>query len=76
MLPDELDAGLRLEASRRGVALADVARAAIAAYLAGEQGRRRLSFIGIGDGGADDSERLGDLVREAVGRAYDETAGA
>ncbi|MGH8902959.1 MAG: CopG family transcriptional regulator [Egibacteraceae bacterium] len=76
MLPDELDTGLRLEASRRGIALADVAREAIAAYLAREQGRRRLSFIGIGDGAADDSGHLGDLVREAVGRDYAAAAGA
>jgi hypothetical protein len=67
MLSDEVDARLRLEARRRGVSIADVAREAIEAHLPGVGPAGNLSFFAIGEGGSPDgSERANEIVAEAI----------
>lgn len=67
MLPDEVDARLRLEARRRGTSIADVARDAIERQLPPAPEPGRLSFFAIGEGGpADVSERVDDYVAKAM----------
>ena len=69
MLPDDLDARLRLEARRRGGSIADVAREAIEQHLPQPAADGRLSFFSVGEGSPEDaSERVDELVSEAVGR--------
>jgi len=69
MLPDEVDARLRFEARRRGVSIAEVAREAIEAHLPEPTATGRLGFFAIGEGGpADASERVDELVGQAVAR--------
>ena len=69
MLPDELDARIRLEARRRGVSIADVAREAIEQYLPGPKQTGRLGFFAVGEGGpVDASERVDELVGQAIAR--------
>ncbi len=69
IVPDELDARLRFEATRRGVSIAEVAREAIEAYLADRARPGRLSFFGVGEGNPDDvSERVDEFVNQAIGR--------
>lgn len=69
MLPDELDARIRLEARRRGISIADVAREAIEQHVPGLAPAGRLGFFAIGDGGPPDaSERVDELVGEAIAR--------
>ena len=67
MLPDELDARLRLEARRRGISIADVVREAVERQLPAQQGPGPLGFFAIGDGGADDvSENVDAYVAAAL----------
>jgi hypothetical protein len=67
MLPDELEARLRLEARRRGSSISDVAREAIGRQLAPPAPDGSLSFFSIGDGSPRDaSERVDKLVAKAV----------
>ncbi len=69
MLPDDLDARIRLEARLRGVSIADVARDAIERYLPVPAPAGRLGFFALGEGGpVDASERVEELVGKAVGR--------
>jgi hypothetical protein len=69
MLPDDVDARLRLEARRRGSSIADVAREAIDRQLPPGPTEGRLSFFSVGDGSlADASERVDELVGKAVAR--------
>lgn len=69
LIPDELDARLRLEAARRGVSLAEVSREALEAYLAPQAASGALGFFAVGDGAPDDvSERVDDFVADAVRR--------
>ena len=69
LIPDELDARLRLEAARRGVSLAEVSRAALEAYLAAQAAPGALGFFAAGDGAPDDvSERVDEYVAAAVRR--------
>jgi hypothetical protein len=71
MLPDELDGRLRLEARRRGVSIADVARTAIEHELPQPAGSGHLAFFAIGEGGPDDaSERVDELVRRSIDRRH------
>lgn len=66
MLPDDLDERVRLEARRRGVSVAQIAREALESYVAAvPQGP--LSFFGIGEGSPPDaSERVDEHVAKAV----------
>jgi Ribbon-helix-helix protein, copG family len=69
MLPDDIDARLRLEARRRGSSIADVAREAIDRQLPPGPTEGRLSFFSVGDGSPPDaSERVDKLVGNAVAR--------
>jgi len=69
MLPDEVDARLRLEARRRGSSIADVAREAIERQLPPPATEGSLSFFSIGEGSPRDaSERVDELVAKAVTR--------
>jgi hypothetical protein len=68
MLPDELDARVRMEARRRGVSIADIAREAIEQYV-GPAPTGRLGFFAVGKGGPSDvSERVDQFVSKAIGR--------
>jgi predicted DNA-binding protein len=68
MLSDDLDARLRLEARRRGVSVAQVARDAIERELPSQRDGR-LSFFAIGEGSPRDaSERVDEFVAKGVGR--------
>jgi predicted DNA-binding protein len=68
MLSEDVDARLRLEARRRGVSLAQVAREAIERELP-SQADGRLSFFAVGDGTPRDaSERVDELVAKSVRR--------
>jgi ribbon-helix-helix CopG family protein len=76
MLPDEVDARLRLEARRRGSSIADVAREAIEQQLPPAPAEGSLSFFSIGEGSPRDaSERVDELVAKAVARRKSGRAG-
>ena len=66
MLPDDVEARLRLLARRRGVPLAEIVREAVVEYVADDPEPRSLSFIGVADGEApnDASERVDELLGE------------
>ncbi|HEX9890008.1 MAG TPA: CopG family transcriptional regulator [Nitriliruptorales bacterium] len=67
-LPDDLDALLRHEASRRGVTLSELTRDAIAHHLGAAGSRRRLGAAGAGRSGRDDvSERIEQILAAEVG---------
>lgn len=67
-LPDELDALLRHEASRRGMTISELTREAIAHHLGAPEGRRRLGAAGAGRSGRDDiSERIEEILASEVG---------
>lgn len=69
LIPDDLDARLRMEAARRGVSLAEVSREALEAYLATQTAPGPLGFFSVGEGAPDDvSERVDEFVAEAVRR--------
>ena len=61
-LPDDLDARLRHEARRRGMAIAAVTRAALEEHL-GVGSRRRLGARAAGRSGRSDiSERIEEII--------------
>lgn len=69
MLPDDVDARVRLEARRRGVSVAQVVREAVERAVSVPEATRPLGFFAVGEGGpADASERVDDYVRRAVRR--------
>ena len=75
MLPDELDTRLRLEAKRRSLSIADVAREAIEHHVPPARPEGGLSFFAIGEGSpADASERVDELVADALARRHDESS--
>lgn len=75
MLPDEMDARLRIEARRRGVSIADVAREALERHL--PTFKEDLAFFAVGEGGPRDaSERVDKLVGRAVKRRTTEGGSA
>ncbi|HIE21075.1 MAG TPA: ribbon-helix-helix protein, CopG family [Acidimicrobiia bacterium] len=64
-IPDELDALLRHEASRRGITISELTREALEAHLGAS--RRRLGAAGSGRSGRDDiSERIEEILRGEV----------
>jgi predicted transcriptional regulator len=64
-LPDDLDARLRHEASRRGMTISELTREAIETHLGG----RRLLAAGAGRSGRQDvSERIEELLRAEAAR--------
>jgi hypothetical protein len=66
MLPDDLDTRLRREARRRGVAVAEVVREAVARHVPAPEPGRPLSFFAVGDGVVDGGERVDEHVAEVV----------
>ena len=67
-LPDELDARLRHEASRRGVTVSELTREAIEMHLLGRSPKRRLGAPGR-SGRSDVSHRIEEILRsELAGR--------
>lgn len=69
MLPDEVEARLRLEARRRGVPIAQIVREAVARELPGAEPGLSLSFFGVGEGGPGNaSEQVDKYVGRAVRR--------
>jgi plasmid stability protein len=69
MLPDDVEALLRIEARRRGVPVAAVVREAVTRHLREEPGPRRLSFVALGEAGVSDgSERVDEHVAAALRR--------
>lgn len=69
MLPEEVEARLRLEARRRGVPVAEVVREAVERHLPAPEPGRPLAFFAVGEGGpADASERVDEYVQRAVRR--------
>jgi predicted transcriptional regulator len=69
-LPEDLDARLRHEAQRRGVTIAEVARAALEAHLGAGGARRKLGAAAAGHSGRSDvSERVEQIIRAELGRS-------
>jgi Ribbon-helix-helix protein, copG family len=69
MLPEELDARVRMEARRRGVSIADIAREAIEQFVAPPAPTGHLGFFAVGEGGPPDaSERVDEFVGKAIAR--------
>jgi Ribbon-helix-helix protein, copG family len=69
MLPDDIDARLRLEARRRGSSIAEVAREAIERQLPQPSADGHLSFFSVGEGSPTDvSERVDEFVGQALDR--------
>ena len=67
MLPEDVDRRLRLEARRRGVSIAELAREAIEGHLPALTEVGHLGFFAVGEGGpADGSERVDEFVGDAV----------
>jgi hypothetical protein len=60
-LPDDLDARLRHEAERRGIAVSELTREAIETHLVGQPGRR-LGTPGR-SGRSDISQRIEEILR-------------
>ena len=68
MLPDDVDARLRLEARRRGQSIAQVAREAIERELPPPPDGR-LGFFAVGEGSPRDaSERVDELALRGIRR--------
>jgi hypothetical protein len=76
-LPDGLAVALRREAQRRRTSVSDVTRQALEAHLGlTEDGRRHLSFIGIGASGyTDTSERVDEILAEEWTKFIEEDSG-
>jgi len=67
-LPDDVDAKLRHEASRRGTTIAEITREAIEAHLGGG-GRRRLIAAKAGRSGRrDTARRIEEIIRREARR--------
>ena len=66
-IPDELDARLRNEASRRGSTISEVTREALEAHLGGGRRRRLLAGGSFRSGRGDLSERIEEILREEAG---------
>jgi hypothetical protein len=69
MLPDEVEARLRLEARRRGLPIAEVVREAVERHLPAPEPGKPLSFFAVGEGGPPDaSEQVDEYVPRALRR--------
>jgi plasmid stability protein len=69
MLPDDVEARLRVEARRRGVSIAEIVREAVGNHLKPDPHGRPLSFFALGEAGSPDaSERVDEHVGAAMRR--------
>lgn len=68
MLPDEVAARVTAEARRRRMPMAAVVREAVEHHLDHRGEVAGLSFIAVGEGDADGSERVDQVVAAAVTR--------
>jgi predicted DNA-binding protein len=66
MLPDDIDSRLRIEARRRGVPVAEIVREAVERHLPHSKQGRPLSFFAIAEGTEDASERVDEIVMDAL----------
>lgn len=72
MLPDDVEARLRLEARRRSVPIAEIVREAVERHLPVAEPGRPLAFFAIGDNGpVDGAENVDDYVRAVVRRRHE-----
>lgn len=75
MLPDDVNARLRIEARMRGVSVAEIVREAVVLHLPTDAPGGRLSFFASGEGGpADASELVDEHVRNVVVERHDRHA--
>lgn len=66
-IPDALDARLRHEAERRGVAMSDISREALEAFLVDHPGPRQLDAAKAGRSGRSDiSGRIEEILAAEV----------
>jgi len=68
-LPDEMDAKLRHEASRRGSTIAEVTREAIEAHLGGRERRRLIAAKAGRSGRRDTARRIEEIIRQEARRS-------
>ena len=67
MLPDDVEARLRLEARRRGVPIAEIVREAVDRHLPRPEPGRWLPFFAVGNSGIEDgSERVDEIVAGVI----------
>ena len=66
MLPDDVSSRLRYESRRRGVSVAAIVREAVERHLPAASPEQPLSFVAIGEGAPDGSERVAEIVRASV----------
>jgi hypothetical protein len=66
MLPEDVSSRLRYESRRRGVSVAAIVREAVERHLPVGPPEKPLSFVAIGEGTPDGSERVGEIVRASV----------
>ncbi len=74
MLPEDLDARVRMEARRRGVSIADIAREAIEQYVARPAPTGHLGFFAVGEGGPPRCLRTGGRICRQGGGSSSATA--
>jgi len=67
-LPDDLDSRLRLEAKRRGTALAEIIREAIEAYLDTGPKRRLIAAKAGRSGYRNTARRIEEIIRQTPTR--------
>jgi predicted transcriptional regulator len=68
-LPDDLDAKLRHEATRRGSTIADVTREAIEAHVGGSARRNLIAAKAGRSGRRDTARHIEEIIRQEAGRS-------
>ena len=68
-LPDDLDAKLRHEATRRGSTIADVTREAIEAHVGGSARRNLIAAKAGGSGRHDTARNIEEIIRQEARRS-------
>jgi predicted transcriptional regulator len=68
-LPDDLDAKLRHEATRRGSTIADVTREAIEAHLGGSSRRNLIAAKAGRSGWRDTARHIEEIIRQEARRS-------
>lgn len=68
-LPDDLDAKLRREATRRGSTIADVTREAIEAHVGGGARRNLIAAKAARSGRRDTARHIEEIIRQEARRS-------